>query len=107
MGFETLVDGITQNLIGLDGALTKATDAVDEDYSKIKNRIEKLFSGGGQITELGNVKTDICPETIVVRVRGDRSAQEVSFPVNNSECDIIMATLIIRRTAIYCCISGR
>jgi microcompartment protein CcmL/EutN len=39
-GFKTIEDGITDNLLGSNGALTKAKSAVDQSYLTLKNQLD-------------------------------------------------------------------
>lgn len=44
-GFKSIEDGVTQNLLGPNGALTKATYAVDQNYITIQNGINNNVFG--------------------------------------------------------------
>jgi hypothetical protein len=64
MGFKTIEDGITQNLLGPNGALTKATDAVDHNYLTIKNGLDQNVLGPqgllSKSREIMNFANNIC-----------------------------------------------
>jgi hypothetical protein len=44
-GFKTIEDGITDNLLGSNGALTKAKSAVDQSYLTLKNGVDDNILG--------------------------------------------------------------
>lgn len=44
-GFKTIEDGITDNLLGSNGALTQAKSAVDQSYLTIKNGVDDNILG--------------------------------------------------------------
>lgn len=44
-GFKTIEDGVTQNLLGSQGAITKSTTALDQGYLTVKNGIDTSVLG--------------------------------------------------------------
>jgi hypothetical protein len=78
MGFKTIEDGITQNLLGKDGALTKASTAIETSYTAMEIGIKENLLGKNGLLGKGDAillsTSDLCVQVSTEITNGKNAA---------------------------------